>query len=189
MPIEPTDPADPGIRLHDLERPEDIATVHRWFLLPYAVYWGMQDHSLAQTAQAYAQMQASGHARALLGWVDGEPGFVLETYDPAHDPLGRCYPVQPGDRGMHFFVGPPSGARQPGHTRRVFRAILRFMFDRQHARRVVVEPDVRNDKIHALNRAMGFANHGELQLPHKRAVLAFCTRDQFLHATSKDFTA
>ncbi|RBJ62798.1 N-acetyltransferase, partial [Pseudomonas sp. MWU12-2534b] len=39
-----------------------------------------------------------------------------------------------------------------------------------------------NDKIHRLNRHAGFVYQGEIQLPHKRAALAFCSRAQFAAA-------
>ena len=49
--------------------------------------------------------------------------------------------------------------------------------------RVVVEPDVGNTAVHALNAAVGFTVAGPIDKPEKRALLGFCTRDQFLAAT------
>jgi len=46
-------------------------------------------------------------------------------------------------------------------------------------RRVVVEPDVRNDKIAALNAAVGFEVVRTIELADKRAALSFCTREAF----------
>ena len=51
------------------------------------------------------------------------------------------------------------------------------------ARRVVVEPDVRNTAVHALNEAVGFVPDGPVVKPEKEALLSFCTRDQFEAAT------
>ena len=50
--------------------------------------------------------------------------------------------------------------------------------------RVVVEPDVRNTKIHVLNERMGFQPHGRIELPDKTALLSFCTRQQFKAAAA-----
>jgi len=168
-----------GFQLRDIDMGVDIPHLHRWFGLPYAGFWGMQDKTEAQVLDTYARLASSGHAIACVGLSEGEPAFLVECYDPAHDPLGRLYPVAPGDVGMHFFVGPPQ-VPQHGHTRRVFRCLMHFVFERLHARRVVVEPDLRNDKVHVLNRAMGFEYHGTVALPDKLAALAFCTRERFL---------
>jgi RimJ/RimL family protein N-acetyltransferase len=59
---------------------------------------------------------------------------------------------------------------------------MRFLFDDPRTRRVVVEPDVRNTAVHALNEAVGFMPEREIQKPEKRALLSFCTREQFLGA-------
>lgn len=170
---------DASIIVRELHVERDVPLLHRWFTLDYAHFWGMQDHSEAQTREAYAKMMDSGHARAYMGLFDGAPAFLFECYDPAFDELGRHYRALPGDLGMHFFVGPPQGPRIPDFTRRVFRSLMHFMFDRLQARRIVVEPDVRNDKVHVLNREMGFVYEREVQLAHKRAALAFCTREAF----------
>jgi RimJ/RimL family protein N-acetyltransferase len=63
---------------------------------------------------------------------------------------------------------------------------MRFIFDRLHAHRVVVEPDARNHKVHALNRDMGFVEQGHVRLTHKLATLASCTREQFQLATREE---
>ena len=70
-------------------------------------------------------------------------------------------------------------ARVSPAVRRWMETVLAALFAEPSVRRVVVEPDVRNDKIHQLNRYAGFVYHGEIALPHKRAALAFCTRAQF----------
>ena len=165
-------------RLHALRIPEDIPLLHDWVQRDYARYWGMQGHELAAVTAAYASLQASGHAQAWLAWLDDAPAFLMERYDPAHDELGRHYPVQPGDIGMHLLLAPPVQPRS-GFSRVAMDTVLAALFAEPSVRRVVVEPDVRNDKIHQLNRYAGFVYHGEIALPHKRAALAFCTRAQF----------
>lgn len=174
-------------RLRRLDPAADAALLHAWFSQPRASFWGMQDLSSAQVEQVYADMQSSGHALACIGEVGGESAFVLECYDPAHDVLGRHYDQRPDDVGMHFFVGPSrNDVAIPGFTRHVFRSLMQFIFDHLRAGRVVVEPDIRNAKVHALNAAMGFEVHGPLTLPHKTALLSSCTRAQFIRTTAND---
>lgn len=170
-----------GIEIRGLDVRADIPLMHRWFSMEYARFWGMQDMSMCEVHAAYAQLVGSGHAMAYLGLYQGAPAFVLECYDPALDALGLHYVPQVGDVGMHFFVGPPT-VKVSGFTRLVFRALMMFMFDRLGAHRIVVEPDVRNAKIHVLNREMGFLYEGCIHLPNKLAALAFCTRDRFIES-------
>lgn len=97
---------------------------------------------------------------------------------------GRCArSVQPGDLGVHVFIGPPE-VRIPGFTRAVFQALMRFMFDHLGAQRVVVEPDATHQRIHALNRSAGFVCDRDVVFAEKTASLAFCTRRDFERALS-----
>ena len=65
----------------------------------------------------------------------------------------------------------------------MFETILDSLFSDPLVDRVVVEPDVRNVKIQALNERMGFRKHSIVDLPDKQAWLSFCTRDQYADAT------
>ena len=82
---------------------------------------------------------------------------------------------------MHLLVGPPEKPK-PGFTTAVFRSVLEFLFADERTQRIVVEPDVRNTKIAALNVRMGFVPAGIISLPDKEAVLSFCTRANHLRA-------
>ena len=129
----------------------------------------------------------SGHATAYLVWQAGRPVFLAECYDPAHDRIRAFYDVQPGDLGMHIFIGPPD-VRVPGYTRTVFFALMRFMFEPLGAARIVVEPDAANERIHAINRAAGFVYDRNVAFTEKIASLAFCTRRDFEQATAATAT-
>lgn len=177
-----------GMRLRLLDPGADIAVMHPWFATERAVYWGMQRRTEAEVRAYYATLQDSGHALAFTGELRGAPALLLECYDPRRDELGRHYPVRRGDVGMHCFVG-PAAVPVPGFTRRVFRALMAFLFERLQARRVVVEPDVRNARVHVLNREMGFVYARYVQLPHKTAALAFCTRERFVLSQREEFAA
>ncbi|HEU4460558.1 MAG TPA: GNAT family N-acetyltransferase [Methylibium sp.] len=173
------------LRIRALDPAADAAWMHHWFTLPHAGFWGMQHKGEHEVREAYLALARSPHALACVGLWRGRPAFVLECYDPAHDELARHYPVRAGDVGMHVFVGPPD-VPVHGFTRRVFDALMRFIFERLHAKRVVVEPDVRNAKVHALNRAVGFVYDRAVQLSGKRAALAFCTRERFVLSRTEE---
>ncbi|MFC3625710.1 GNAT family N-acetyltransferase [Vogesella amnigena] len=170
----------PGVgefALRPLAVPADIPLLHGWVTQPHASFWGMQQATPAEVEATYRALQQGEHTACYLGLYHDQPAFLLECYRPEHDVLGQHYPVAAGDIGMHFLVAPAT-QRIAGFTRAVMRVILAFLFRDPANRRVVVEPDVRNDKIHAINRHAGFVCQGEIALPHKRAQLAFCTREQ-----------
>lgn len=159
----------------------DVGTLHSWVTQPYAQYWGLLDSTIADVHTEYQRIASSAHHRAFLGEHDGRPAFLMERYEPAGDVVGQVYDVAPGDVGMHVLVGPPV-APLPGFTGAVFETIMDSLFADPLVDRVVVEPDVRNLKIQALNARMGFRKHSIVTLPDKQAWLSFCTRDQYADA-------
>jgi hypothetical protein len=169
-----------GLRPFDLAA--DVPTVHGWVTQPYARYWGLLDASVADVHAEYARIVSSGHHQAFVGEHDGRPAFLMERYEPAADAVGTVYDVAPGDIGMHLLVAP---AAEPisGFTGAVFVTVMDSLFTDPLVDRVVVEPDVRNVKIHALNERMGFRKHSIVDLPDKQAWLSFCTPDQYAEAT------
>ena len=176
-----------GLTLRPLDPAKDAALLRQWFSMDYARFWSMQEFSEAQVREFYEALEGSGHAGAWLGSHDGRPAFLVECYDPAHDQVGEHYPVRVGDLGMHIFIGPPQ-VRIPHFSRSVLALVMRFMFDRLQAQRVVVEPDSNNAKIHALNLAMGFVYTGQARFREKTASIAFCTRQQFEQAQLQEST-
>jgi RimJ/RimL family protein N-acetyltransferase len=176
-----------GFQIRPLDVERDAPTLHRWFIEERAAFWNMQDRSVDEVAAFYQAIEDCGHARAWIGSQHGASAFLFESYDPARDEAGEHYDVRPGDLGMHLFVG-PAAQPVPGHTRCVFRALMRFLFEHLDAERIVVEPDARNTRIHALNRAMGFVHVKNVAFREKTASLAFCTRRDF-YATLQKTTA
>jgi RimJ/RimL family protein N-acetyltransferase len=157
---------------------KDAELLHSWLTHPKAAFWMMQDAKLEDVERAYMEIAADEHQEAYLGLRDGEPAFVMEKYDPAHRELVGLYDPRPGDVGMHFLV-PPTDRPVHGFTRAVITAVMAYLFEDPAVERVVVEPDVSNKAVHALNEAVGFVPEREIQKPEKKALLSFCTRDRF----------
>lgn len=162
----------------------DAALLHNWMTRDYATFWGMTAASRAEVQTEYARIAADPHHHAWLGLEDGKPVFLSESYAPAHSPLAGLYEVQPGDIGMHLLVGPTDHPRS-GFTTAVFRSVLDFLFAHERTERVVVEPDVRNTKIAALNARMGFVPAKTVSLADKEALLSFCTRGDFARTRNR----
>lgn len=161
--------------LEPLDLPRDVGRVHAWVTHPRSVYWEMQEASLQDVATDYGLIADDPHHDAWLGRVDGVPSFLAETYDPFHSELRDLPELRPGDLGMHVLVA-PTDSPVPGFTRRVFRAVMTHCFADPAVRRVVVEPDVRNERIARLNLEAGFRVARTVRLATKTAALSFCTR-------------
>ncbi|HET6355984.1 GNAT family N-acetyltransferase [Streptomyces sp.] len=156
----------------------DAELVHGWVTHPKAAFWLMQDAKLQDVEREYMAISAHEHHHAFIGLKDGEPVFLMERYDPAHVELVGLYDARPGDVGMHFLVA-PTDTPVRGFTRAVITAVMETLFADEATKRVVVEPDVRNKAVHALNEAVGFVPEREIKKPEKDALLSFCTRAQF----------
>nr|WP_024968325.1 GNAT family N-acetyltransferase [Pantoea sp. IMH] len=164
---------------------EDAPLIHSWVTRDYARFWGMQNESLEQVAAFYQALTAKDPGAALLGCCDGEPVFLTEIYQASEDEVARFYPVQPGDYGMHILIAPAtSPVRQ--FSWQVFTLVMDYLFSQPAVRRVVVEPDVRNEKIHRLNKRAGFRYQQKIDMGHKTAWLAFCQRDDYQHSLMQE---
>jgi siderophore synthetase component len=162
--------------LRPLRLAQDAAIIHDWVTRDYARYWGQSGQTLEQVIETYREIERT--TAVFLGFHRGEPAFLVECYRPEQHAIGEHYPVQPGDRGMHVLVG-PAASPIAGFTWSVFKLVMEFLFSDPAVERVVVEPDIRNSKIHALNRRAGFRYHRVIALPTKHAHLAFCTRAHY----------
>lgn len=161
----------------------DAALLHSWVTHPKAAFWMMRDATLQDVERAYQEIAADEHHHALLGLKDGAPAFLMERYDPALRELTGLYEPLPGDVGMHFLT-PATDTPVHGFTKAVITAVMAHLFEDPAVERVVVEPDVRNKAVHALNEAVGFVAEREIDKPEKRALLSFCTRQWFAEAVA-----
>ncbi|MFI7069968.1 GNAT family N-acetyltransferase [Micromonospora sediminicola] len=173
--------------LRPLDVDADAALLHRWVTHPKAAFWLMQDADVAGVAEEYRRIAAHPHHDAYLGSWRGRPAFLAERYDPARVELVGLYEPEPGDVGMHFLCA-PTDTPAHGFTRAVLTTVMAWLFADPTTRRVVVEPDVRNTAVHALNAAVGFTVVGEIRKPEKDALLSVCTRERFRAAARGEAT-
>ena len=158
-----------------LDPEADLDVLHRWVTGPGTEFWGLADLDRDELRDLYAYVDSLPSHHAFLVRRDDEPVALLQTYDPARDPVGECYPVQAGDTGVHVLVG-GRGTPTPGFTTRLMAAMIDLVLDQPGAERIVVEPDVRNQRAITRMRRTGFELGPEIDLPTKRAQLAFLTR-------------
>lgn len=156
----------------------DVDVLHSWFTHPRCTYWGMGRSSRHDVIDEYTEIDDNPFHWAELGELAGQPVVLTERYHPRWRVLANQYDYHPGDIGMHVLVGPADTAIH-GFTDAMMTAVMARCFADESVTRVVVEPDIGNDAIHAKNAAAGFEVLGEITLPTKTALLSACTREQF----------
>lgn len=157
----------------------DVRVIHPWVNMEYASFWMLGNSSEADVRAEYTKILSTGHTEVLMGYYRRKPVFLAEVYDPRHEEIGTHIDPAAGDYGMHVLVGPPD-EHIPNFTSGVFYLIMSFLFEARQAKRVFVEPDIGNAKIHKLNRRFGFRVLQErVQLANKTAQLELCLREDF----------
>ena len=175
-----------AIRPLDVDR--DTARVHEWLSHPRAHYWMMTDLDEAGVRAYLEGIRDSAEEAGWVGSVDGTDCFYVETYIPDSLIPQNVLATGPGDIGMHLLVAPPAGRAMHGLTDRIMAEVIDFCLrpadqGGRGGRRVVVEPDARNDAIIERNRAAGFSPVREARIlmgeAEKRALVSVCTRADF----------
>ncbi|NYE41402.1 penicillin amidase [Streptomyces fulvorobeus] len=163
------------VRLVAIDPAADLDLIHSWVSEERARFWGMSDSTREEVLEAYTFLDSLTTHHGYLALRGGVPVAIFQTYDPAEDPLGECYEVRPGDFGVHLFVG-PGDSTEPGYTGRLLSVLVSHAFSDPAHRRIVVEPDARNERAVARLVRAGFELGPEIEKPEKRARLAFLAR-------------
>jgi penicillin amidase len=175
LPLEEELPGLGTFRLNRLDPVADLDLVYRWVTEPRAVFWGMTAHSPELVQEIYEFLDGLETHHAYLMRLADTPIGIFQTYEPAADPIGQHYPVREGDFGIHLFLA-PADPPIPGFTAAIACALLRFAFAGPGIRRILVEPDVRNERALARWHRLGFVFDNQVTTPEKTAQLAFLDR-------------
>lgn len=176
------------VRVRTLDAKADAEVLHGWVSEERAAFWGMNGLTQDQVADIYAHMDTLDTHHAYLLEKDGEPVGLLQTYEPEADRVSECYPVEPGDIGVHLLLA-PAGADggRPGWSSALLGAVASYVLLGLDRKRVVVDPDVRNERAIARFLRQGFVagervvlpeiDIPDVHLPEKHAQLAFLARE------------
>lgn len=140
---------------------------------PHTRFWGMSDYPREKVREVYEFLDSLDTHHAYLMLLDERPIGIFQTYQPEHDPVGERYEVRDGDIGMHVLFAERGLASVFGPS------LAEFLLADPTRQRIVVEPDVRNDAALRRLQTWGFTLANEIDMPDKRAQLAFLTRAQF----------
>ncbi|MGW0565912.1 GNAT family N-acetyltransferase [Streptomyces tauricus] len=176
------------VRIVPVDAEADLDVLHPWVTAERARFWGMGGFTREQVLETYRHLGSLDTHHAFLAVLDGEPAALFQTYEPEADRVSECYEVQPGDIGVHLLIGPaPDGVGRPGHSTALLTAFTTYVLRVLDRRRVVVEPDLRNEKAIARLIRQGFVlgppivlpeiDLPEIHLPEKKAQLAFLVRE------------
>ncbi|MEY7980375.1 GNAT family N-acetyltransferase [Streptomyces pilosus] len=176
------------VRVLPLDPAADAPLLHRWVSEERAAFWGMNGLTEQRVAEIYAHMDTLDTHHAYLVLKDGTPAALLQTYEPEADRVGACYPVEPGDIGIHLLLAPAApGEARPGWPAGRAAAFVTYVMLVLDRRRVGVDPDVAHEKAVARVARRGVTTgpvvvlpEGDLPdvyIPEKRAQLAFLTRE------------
>ncbi|WP_327368050.1 GNAT family N-acetyltransferase [Streptomyces sp. NBC_01217] len=163
------------VRLVPVDPAADLDVIHGWVTEERARFWGMGGASREEVLETYEFLDSLTTHHAYLAVREGVPVALFQTYEPAADPIADCYDVQPGDFGVHLLIGPGDTAEH-GYTGALLSVLITYVFSDPAHLRVVVEPDVRNEKAVARMVRAGFELGPEIDKPEKRARLAFLSR-------------
>lgn len=167
------------ISLHHYSKEVHSHLIYQWVKQPYANYWGMGDDSFDEFNTFYDALIGNVDHRAYVAYLHNRPVFLIEVYNPEKDGVGQCYSFEKGDVGMHVLMSPPD-VKISGFTLNMMRFIMTFLFIQKQVKRVIVEPDAKNEKIHILNNKVGFHHVRPIKIGDKDAFLGICTKEQFL---------
>ncbi|HET9419985.1 MAG TPA: GNAT family N-acetyltransferase [Nocardioides sp.] len=162
----------PVLTRRPLDPERDAPLIHSWVTEDRATFWMMQDHTVDEVREIYTWIDEQPTHHAWLVLSDGDPVALFQDYDPTAEEVGDHYDVQPGDLGVHFMV-------RPGRARLVLPFLMREVFADPSVRRVIAEPDVRNNRSLLLVDKLGFEPGPDIQLTTKPARLVFFTREAY----------
>ncbi|MBH5336422.1 acetyltransferase [Streptomyces pactum] len=166
------------IRVVPVDPERDVDLIHGWVVQERAKFWGMGEADRDRVLEIYSYLDSLTTHHAYLVHRNGTPVALFQTYQPEADPVGDYYDVRPGDFGVHLLIGPADGTGERGFTGVLLAALIRFVLSDPSRKRIVLEPDARNEKAIARVIRAGFTLGPQIDLPEKRAQLAFLERAQ-----------
>ncbi|MGH4012751.1 MAG: GNAT family N-acetyltransferase [Pseudonocardiaceae bacterium] len=156
----------------------DVEQITRWMSEPHVAARWDQAWSVSRWCEEISKQVNSGHSRPAFVLADGGPVAYIEIYRVELDRLARYYSFAVGDLGIHIAIGEEARTGR-GLGRRILRLTAESLLREENGcRRVVAEPNVLNEVALRAFAAAGFHRVGEVELPHKTAVLMVYPRNE-----------
>lgn len=157
---------------------DDLHRIHDWMNQEHVIpFWDLA-RPIDGIRDYLEKNLADDHQIPYIGSLGGEPISYWEAYRAPDDIVSLYYDPEPSDRGVHLLIGPPEYLGR-GLALPLLRAMTAFQLSYPETRRVVAEPDARNERMIHVFRRCGYEKQREIELPDKRAALMFCDKDIF----------
>lgn len=170
---------DKVFSLHRFDPARHLDLFVTWMNDPTVAEFWEQAWSRERLADYVHERLHDPHTTPLVGYFDDVPFAYFESYWAKEDRLGAYYDAGDYDRGFHMAVG-DERFRFRGHGRHWFLAMAHFSFlDEPRTQRLVGEPRVDQARVRSWGETTAWRVEGEIQFPHKRAVLMTLRREDF----------
>ena len=177
---------DRAFSLHAFDPDRDFDRFCRWMNDPVVARFWEQDWPRARLRERIDELLADPHVIPAIGWFDDEPFAYYEIYWAKEDRLGAHYAAGDYDRGFHMAVGEPE-VRHRGWGRQWFLAMAHYCFlDDPRTQQLVGEPRIDQGRVRSWATTTAWEERGEIQFPHKRAMLMVLTRERFFADRGSD---
>ncbi|MCQ6275226.1 acetyltransferase [Bacillus sp. V3B] len=157
---------------------EDFERLYTWMHEPHVIpYWKLNigRDAYKQHLQTFLN---DPHQQLLIGEIEGVPMSYWESYTVEGDVISEYYSYDQHDQGIHLLIG-ETGYLGKGYIYPLLLTILKRKFEIKDTKRVVAEPDIRNEKMIAVFKKCGFQPIKEVNLPDKTGLLLSCERNVF----------
>ena len=152
---------------------DDPELVSRWMNEPHVAEFWEQAWPPERWAAAIAGQLAGDYSRPYLVSRDAEPLAYVEIYRTPRDVVGRHYPADPYDLGLHLAIG-EKGRTGRGQGRALVRAIAEGLAVADpRCPKVLADPDERHVIARRTFLSAGYQLLGVRDLGHKHAALHF----------------
>lgn len=166
------------ISFREVSIDRDLGRLHTWLNSEHVLPYWQQNDPLPQVRDTIAGRAANEEQTLYIGYLDHTPMSYWESYWPSADRIAEYYDADPTDQGIHLLIGPPEYLGQ-GYATPLLKAMTTFQFQHPETRRIVTEPDVRNETAIHVFENCGFEPQREIELPDKTGLLMFCRRETF----------
>ncbi|SDW27867.1 Acetyltransferase (GNAT) domain-containing protein [Marininema mesophilum] len=157
---------------------EHLHTLHKWMCAPHiSPFWKLKV-SLEEFEEYLSKSLARPHRDHYIIFSGETPISYLMRYRVAHDIIRDYYDYEPTDIGGHIVIGDRSHI-DPSTIVPIVRGIINYTLQTEPVNTFVVEPDSRNRIIVPALKEVGFKVHSRITMPHKRATLMICKREEF----------
>ncbi|MDQ0483253.1 GNAT family N-acetyltransferase [Guptibacillus hwajinpoensis] len=156
----------------------DVELLHRWMNEDHVhPFWNL-NVSLDVFKNHLKNALADTHQSLYVGMVEGTPMSYWEAYWVKGDVTEDTYESEPYDQGVHLLIGEKEYLGK-GLATPLLREMVAKQFKEKRTKRVIAEPDIRNEKMIHVFQKCGFEPAFPITLPDKTGLLMFCERDQF----------